>query len=284
LYINYMRTHLKNLIQTIVTGSPTEVRAVQKQVEKFWHDYYIPHREDGRKAFQVFLDELKNFDQIKDINHQAYFINTLKWPLLATGEKNFEEWADFILANIQNPSGKIRQAVIRATEYLIMGIQVDLKCFGKKGKKLASDIVDIIAKNRKRFGDIVMDVEDLVDRYFESKFKKYKYVSSLPAGVYKSLNILITDVLLRSEFYQKFYQDYLNELRANRKGFKPPKITLVDIWEKRQEIETKLLDLIDATNSVLKFDDIKDIIYNEAGNDSIKKSSLILITVRMLKS
>ncbi|OGH84179.1 MAG: hypothetical protein A2261_01075 [Candidatus Magasanikbacteria bacterium RIFOXYA2_FULL_44_8] len=279
-----MRTHLKNLIQTIVTGSPTEVRAVQKQVEKFWHDYYIPHREDGRKAFQVFLDELKNFDQIKDINHQAYFINTLKWPLLATGEKNFEEWADFILANIQNPSGKIRQAVIRATEYLIMGIQVDLKCFGKKGKKLASDIVDIIAKNRKRFGDIVMDVEDLVDRYFESKFKKYKYVSSLPAGVYKSLNILITDVLLRSEFYQKFYQDYLNELRANRKGFKPPKITLVDIWEKRQEIETKLLDLIDATNSVLKFDDIKDIIYNEAGNDSIKKSSLILITVRMLKS
>jgi len=165
-----------------------------------------------------------------------------------------------------------------------MGIQVDLKCFGKKGKKLASDIVDIIAKNRKRFGDIVMDVEDLVDRYFESKFKKYKYVSSLPAGVYKSLNILITDVLLRSEFYQKFYQDYLNELRANRKGFKPPKITLVDIWEKRQEIETKLLDLIDATNSVLKFDDIKDIIYNEAGNDSIKKSSLILITVRMLKS
>lgn len=284
MYINYMRTHLKNLIQTIVTGSPTEVRAVQKQVEKFWHDYYIPHREDGRKAFQVFLDELKNFDQIKDINHQAYFINTLKWPLLATGEKNFEEWADFILANIQNPSGKIRQAVIRATEYLIMGIQVDLKCFGKKGKKLASDIVDIIAKNRKRFGDIVMDVEDLVDRYFESKFKKYKYVSSLPAGVYKSLNILITDVLLRSEFYQKFYQDYLNELRANRKGFKPPKITLVDIWEKRQEIETKLLDLIDATNSVLKFDDIKDIIYNEAGNDSIKKSSLILITVRMLKS
>ena len=270
-----MKTHIKNLIQIIKTGAPAEVKVAQKQVEKFWHDYYIPHREKGSLAFGAFLEELKNFDQIKDVDHQAYFIYTLKWPLWGgVGEEYFEEWAAFLLANIQNPSGKIRQAVINAAEYLIHDLRLNVKrdseIVRSKGLKHA-ELEKIVKNNIQYFGNFVMDVEDLADKYYEPKFRRYKYVSSLPTGVYKSLNILIANVLFRSDYYKSIYQDYLNGLRAERKGFEPPKLTNTEILERRCDMESNMAELVKRTNSVLTMEEIKDMIYNEDGQDCMRK-------------
>lgn len=268
---NKMKHHLKNLIQTIKTGLPAEVKFAQKQVEKFWRNYYIPNREEGRMAFSVFVEELKNFEQIRDIDHQAYFINTLKWPLWSISEEYFEDWVNFFLFNIQHPSGKIRQAVIHATEYLMLNISVDLRHVGEKEKDLSPHLKELVLKNKMRFGYFVMEVEALIDQYHEPRFKRYKYVSSLPTGVYKSLSKLITEVLLRSEFYEKLYQDFLNELRAKRKKMELPKFTLVEIFEKRNQMEKDLANLIKKTGNSVKMENIKDIIYNETGQESILK-------------
>ncbi len=53
--------YLRNLIKTIKTGLPEEVKETQKQIEKFWHEVYIPRRKEGRRAFfQFFLRKLGN--------------------------------------------------------------------------------------------------------------------------------------------------------------------------------------------------------------------------------
>jgi hypothetical protein len=123
-----MLKHIKNLINIIKIGTPAEVKVAKKQVEKFWHDYYIPNREEGKLAFGAFVEEIKSFEQIKNAVHQSCFINTLKWPLWGgVGEEYFEEWAAFMLKYIQHPSGKIRQAVIRASEYLIYDLRLNKK-------------------------------------------------------------------------------------------------------------------------------------------------------------
>ena len=69
---------------------------------------------------------LKRF---KDINHQMYFINTLKWPFLSLSEKYFEFFSEFILRYIQHSFGKIRQAIVSAADYLTMGITIELETF-----------------------------------------------------------------------------------------------------------------------------------------------------------
>lgn len=206
-----MKTHLKNLIQIITTDSPAEVKLAQKQVEKFWHDFYIPHREEGRLAFAVFWEEIENFEQIKDAEHQAYFINTLKWPLYAAGEENFEFIAEFFLKYIQHPSGKIRQAIIRAADYLIYGLILDAGRYHRDLVKPGVNLQELVARDKRRFGILVMIAERLAEKYFEPKFKRYKYISSLPAGVYKSLEIFIAENLLRSEYYEKVYAEYKND-------------------------------------------------------------------------
>ena len=59
-----------------------------------------------------------------------------------------------------------------------------------------------------------MSVEALLNRYYEPKYKRYKYVSSMPVGIYKSLQILLTEKLLPSEYYQNLYDEYLRNLKG----------------------------------------------------------------------
>ena len=198
---------LKNLIEIIKNGSREEVKEAQKQVDKFWHEVYVPKRKEGKKAFLTFLEEVKKFDEIQDIDHQAYFINTLKWPLLAIGEEYFEEWAKFILKYIQHPSGKIRQAILSAADYLILDIVVDLRF--DSNQKISQADKERVKKNKARFGWFVYTVENLLEKYDEPRFHRYKYISSIPPSVYKSLEKLIVEVLLRSEYYEKLYKNWL---------------------------------------------------------------------------
>lgn len=203
---------IKALIEIVKTGNRQEVKQAQKAIESAWHNYYIPHRTEGRKAFEVFVDEVKTFDQIQDTDHQAYFVSSLKWAFWAIGEEYFEIWAAFVLKCIQHPSGKVRQAIIHITDILIMSLD-DLHGFRKNKKEAADErkmIRQVIALQR--FGNFVMSVEALLERYYEPRYNRYKYVSSMPVGIYKSLQILITEKLLRSEYYENLYSEFTHNL------------------------------------------------------------------------
>ncbi len=209
-----MENPLRNLIEIIKTGSREEVKVAQKQIEKYWNEIYIPKRKEGKETFLIFLDEIEKFNEIEDIDHQAYFINTLKWPLWAIGEEYFEKWAEFILKHIQNPSGKIRQAVIRASDYLILDIRTDLKYDFEN--KISETDKKTVEKNIDRFGRLVYVVEYLLRKYGEPRFYKYKYVSGMPISIYKSLQKLITECLLRSDYYKKIYKKWLEGRNLKR--------------------------------------------------------------------
>lgn len=206
-----MENPLRKHIEVIKTGSRAEVREAQKQVARYWHDVYIPHREDGRKAFLIFLDEIKRIKEIRDVDHQAYLINVLKWPLWVIGEEYFETWADFMLMYIQHPSGKIRQAVIHAAEYLTLDIAVDLKYASDNGRKLTEELEQRVEKNKNRFCHFALFAEKLSVKHFEPRFYRCKYVNSLPTGVYKSLEMLLTRSILRSEYYENLYKRFLDK-------------------------------------------------------------------------
>ncbi len=214
--------NIKELINIIKTGGKQEVKKAQKAIASAWHNFYIPHREEGRKAFGVFLDEIKNFDQIQDVDHQAYFISSLKWAFWIFGEKYFETWAEFLLKCIQHPSGKIRQSILHNSDILIMSLSEFL---GPRHVQTGpEDEVKTIRQviSLQRFGRLVMDAEDLLHRYYKPKYNRYKYVSSMPAGIYKSLQILITQKLLRSEYYENLYKEYLQNLQmSNLKSNQP---------------------------------------------------------------
>lgn len=206
---------LKTYIKIVKTGSRSEVKAAQKAIELFWHKFYIPHREAGKAALTIFVHEIQQFDSILNIDHQVSFINVLKWPFMTLGEEYWNEWSDFVLRLIQHPSGKIRQAILHAADYLLMDLIFTVHDKSEKHER---------EKQLKYFGEFVDKVYNLIDSYAEPRFKRYKYVSSFPPGVYKSLQRLMTEVLLRSEHYELIYEEYLANKRADEAGFDREKI------------------------------------------------------------
>lgn len=198
---------LEKFIKTIKTGSREEAREAQKSIGRYWHNSGFKDREKIKKAFSIFLDEIKMFEKIKDIDHKAYFISVLKWPILSLGEEYFEQWEEFILKQIQNESGKIRQAIIRAAEYLMLDIAYDLTSSPKLNQKEK----ERNEKNKDRFCNFARKIELLLEKYDEPRFSKYKKISAIPTGIFKSLQILIVEHVLRSEFYKKLYTDWLKK-------------------------------------------------------------------------
>ncbi len=207
---------IKALLHIVKTGNRQEVKIAQKAIESAWHNYYIPHRVEGRKAFNVFLEEIKTFEDIPNVDHKAYFISSLKWAFWTIGEEYFEVWAEFILRYIEHPSGKIRQALIHITDILIISL-TDFPSRShtkKEEEKVIKELREV--RNLNRFGNLVLGVEELLHKYHLPKYNRYKYVSSLPPGVYKSLQILLTQQLLQSESYKNRYNEFLANLQKSR--------------------------------------------------------------------
>lgn len=260
-----MKNTLTQLIQIIKTGSRAEVKIAQKQVEKIWHSYDFEDREKQGNDFKVFLDELKNFDSIKDIDHQAYFINILKWPLWSMKNEYFDIWAEFFLRLIQHPSGKIRQAVISAMDYLIINITPDINYQDKITYE----------KNINYFCNLVYSVEILLSKYDEPRFGRYKYISSLPISVFKSLQILINNSLLRSEYHIDLYEKWIQQNYYQNRNIVD--IDQQKLKQKRQEIEKELRAALMyyELGDTLSFEGLKKIIKEESGSNRNEPIKLI---------
>lgn len=266
---------MKELIKIIKTGRQEEVVKAQKEIEKYWHGILHPLSKKELQKYEVFLEEIEHFDQITDIDHQTYFINTLKWPFFVIGDKHFNFFARFILRCIQNPSGKIRQAVLHATDWLTMSTDIEVPSYG--AKKLTDEDLALIEKNKILYFEFVEEVEKLIKKYHEPKFNKYTYIDRIPAGIYKSLQYLLCDRLLRTEKYEMMYENYLRSQYTPVASRKPPSIAnqvnamlaRQKIMEKRKEIEQELAEMLKETESDFSIEDIKDIIFNEEGQDDL---------------
>ncbi|MCX6810411.1 MAG: hypothetical protein NTY30_01575 [Candidatus Berkelbacteria bacterium] len=207
-----MAKGLQKLIEIVKTGTREEVKQAQKEIENFAHRHGMTDNNHQDENFKVFLVEIEWFDQISNLNHQCYLISSLKWAFFALGIKYFDEFTNFILKCIQHPSGKIRQSIIKASDWLMMSINVDYIFYPQKNP--TDEDKKKIAVDQLKFCQFVDKVGELSEKYYLPKYKRVKYISSLPVGEYKSIQMLLTEVLLRSYGYERIYDDYLR--RINR--------------------------------------------------------------------
>ena len=201
---------IKQLIKSVKIGMPEEVRTAQKEFKRIFDRKDLSSKQSA-KLFEPFVEEIANFDQIIDTDHKYYFINILKYPFFILGEQHFEEWSAFVLELIQNPSGKIRQATINAADWLIlMNLRLNKNDFFLR--KPTAEYITRIERDRERFFNLVQSAERLLDKYYQPKFERYKYVSSLPVGIYKSIEKFMTECLMPSEYQENIYEEYCSSL------------------------------------------------------------------------
>ncbi len=202
-----MKKHeLRECIEKIKTGSKEEIKLANKALEKIWDDF---DREsaDQKEFLEMFISEFGNFEAIKNESNKIAFIGSLKYAFMSVDQddRNFEACARFVLYCMTNPSGHIRQAMIHVGIYLIHFLRASFSDFRKNEQD-----EKLILKNQERIGKFITELDAMLEHFYERKYKRFKYISSLPPSAYKSLEIL-RNQLLCSEYYQKIFEEYQNK-------------------------------------------------------------------------
>jgi hypothetical protein len=157
---------------------------------------------------------------------------------------------------------------------VIMNLHLELSDFWLR-EPTAEDR-ETMRRDRQLFGHFVSKVEQLLDQYHEPKYDRYTYVRSLPAGVYKSLEKLMTECLLPTEYQKKIYREYLNEQQGatnlhSRNLAMSQHLTTAKITAQRTEIERELTKRLKQVDSPFTFQHILDLIYHENSQKDLDK-------------
>lgn len=203
-------SQLSKIVTTLKTGDSGEVKKARLELKNWFKIEGGKPTNDQQVGIRLIVTELQNLDEIEAIDRQVILIGSLKMIFLYYGSEHFDDFAEFIIKYIQYPNGKIRQSILSLAEWLMMSLSIKDEFDQEKlseAKKVKCE------RDLKNFCHIVEQTENLMRYYEEPKFNRYKYVSSLPAGIYKSLMKLLVETLLRSEFYENIYKKYQSDQR-----------------------------------------------------------------------
>lgn len=211
----------KQVIEKLKYGNKDETKLARKAIDKaWWKDRTIATRKNYLK---LLLDTARNLDKIEDNSNKRAIVLAFKYLYINASEDEllFKECKDLILRYIQDKNGNIRQAVVQSADYIAFSLVLDNDHTLNKTVNALK-----VKKHRNLFGELIDSIYVLLHQYSQPQFDKCELISDLPVGIYKSLELLLRE-LLQSEYYEKVYEEY-RELQkvAKNPNMVYPKIKL----------------------------------------------------------
>jgi hypothetical protein len=237
----------KQLFNEILTGDKTMSRLAARQVRKL---VYSSHGGKYEEIATILDKAPEEYVKIADSFRQENFVQAISGMYFL---HNRENEPDFLFPwhfqLLQHENGNIRHAAVRMIEHEIGPLTYHIRFPGKGSgyTKITQENADQIL-----FG-LRVNLNNLAQSSWKPSYKKIKYVEKLPSGTYKSV------------------QHILWELDDCCTDVSMPTITesTKEIIEYRKEIEQELIELLKETGSGFTLDHIKEIIFNEEGQDDL---------------
>ncbi|MEI7425529.1 MAG: hypothetical protein WCK16_01210 [Candidatus Moraniibacteriota bacterium] len=188
------------LFETILTGNKDDSRKAARAVRKLLYG-----SGNGGKYEEIGLivesasDEYRN---IKEDWRQENFVIAVSVLYYLHNRENEPDFLfPWLFHLLLHKNGNIRQAAVRMLENELGPLTVHIRCPGNEyGKRLKPGQADFILHN------LFIGLHQLMADLWKPAYKKYKYVSSLPTGPYKSIQM----VLSRMEEYcgKQYFEQY----------------------------------------------------------------------------
>ena len=172
-----MKEKIRELIRLIKTGDTEQSRTAKKALHKLRDS-----SDDKVRALIAaeLTSEMRDFDSIENTDNRANFIYSLGLVFLSKIDTHFDFFMDFLIERLQDKNGKIRNAALNVAK----GIYP-------------------IPSLRHKIEQRMKETEKLLEKYCQPKFKRCKYVQSLPPGIYKSLQMLMHKLSWVDEYFVK---------------------------------------------------------------------------------
>ncbi len=181
-------TTFSECFNQILLGDKEQSRLAARQVRKL---VYSKGEGDKFKIIHSIIDNApKEYEKTIESFRQENFVMAISVMYFLHDK---EEQPDFLFPwlfhlLLQHESGNIRHAAVRMLENELGPLTYHIRFPNEKAsywKKLTPEVADSIL-----FG-LYANLNELAADLWKPKFKKYKYISSLPAGPYKSVQMVL---------------------------------------------------------------------------------------------
>lgn len=245
-----MEAELRKYLYVLITGSLEELKNAKKEVEKLWHnDHKTFH-----KCAPLIFEYLPKFDQIRNVKNQATFASGLSLFFLILGDEYFDDLANFALKVLQHPNGSVRKAILHTADWLFILLTDRAEPFVyPKGKKLTERQKIMQNQAQIQYINLVKETDYLIDKY-NAEEKQVRYIQDMKPSINKSLQL----------FWSR-----LTECSVYRRILERIRPLPYEIAKKKKETEDEITNLLKATRSNFRLEDIKEIIYNEDSQSNL---------------
>ncbi|MBU4338363.1 hypothetical protein KKB43_06730 [Patescibacteria group bacterium] len=172
------------LFETILTGNKDDSRKAAREVRKF---LYSSHGDQYDSIKSIIENAPKEYGKIAEDWREENFVVAVSVLYFLHGR---EKQPDFIFPwlfyLLLNKNGNIRHAAVRMIEHEIGPLTVHIRFPNEKlSNRLGIKQADEILFN------LFIKLNNLLVDYWKPAYKKYKYISSLPAIPYKSIQMVL---------------------------------------------------------------------------------------------
>lgn len=242
-----MKKELDHIFSILKNGNAEEVKTAKKRIDNLWHN----DRKNFDKNAHLALEQMKEFESIQNPKNQEAFVSGLSMFFLVLSDNHFKELKNFVLKVICHPNGHVREQMRKTADWFFMSLSSRIHPFVyPRGRKLTQKLIDEQKQAKNEFAEYLNELEQLMDKYDDGSHNRVKYISSLKPSIYKSLQLLWSDLT------QAGLEKYLHTPSAV-------------ILARREEIERELSALVKKTKSDISLEEIQDIIYKETDFDDL---------------
>lgn len=198
---------IKECFDVILSGNREESRLAARRVRKL---LYSPKGGDKFDDIHNIIDSAPaNYALISEDWRQENFVIAVSVIYyLHNKRENPDFLFPWLLQLLIHPKGNIRYASFRMLDTELGPLTVHLRLPDSYPNSLASGQADRILRT------LFLTLNSLLGILFQPKYKKYKYLDSLPASPYKSVQMLMVEF---EELCGREYVDKLNsDLHKNR--------------------------------------------------------------------
>lgn len=249
----YMKEiNFREIFNKLKTGSVTDINDAKKDIEKIWkNDIKL-----FRKSFHFVQEIISDFDNITNPINKVAVISGLKMFYLALADDHFIELKNFILKNLQDKDGRIREVARKIGDWLYISLCDRVDPYPRKHKK---DILDQVKRDAvKQYNELMVEIDDLLRVH--NIDDDHEYIEDMKPSVQKSLEM----------FRARLDNPFIFQIVANES-----KPVSFDILMKRKEIENELEQKLQEIKSDYTVIEIKAMIYEEDSVETLNDLFMI---------
>lgn len=249
---------IKECFDTILNGGEEKSRQAARRVRKLVYSSPAEGREEHAEIVALVYMAPESYARISEDWRQENFVMAISVIYFLHDRENQPDFLfPWFFRLLQHKNGNVRQAAVRMTNHELGSLTYHIRFPGRSSgfKKLSPEQADRI------LAGLETNLSNLEKGSWRESYKKYTYITDLPSGTYKSVQLIVS-----------YLEDLCSEIGQSQKIESFVNANSIEqILERRKEIEQELVDILKETKSDFTLQDVQDVIFHEEGTDDMMK-------------